>query len=90
MAKGIKTKKLLWVFDCCFSGGIIKKGKKTGRGTGKIPIPKDKNGKVIVNGEDDFYFQNKALIASSDSMKLPLKLVVRSITDSLPTTLPKG
>ncbi len=62
--KGIKSKKTVWIFDCCFSGGIAKKGR---RGMGDIPQGKDSPGTVIENGDDQFYFQNKAIIGSSDS-----------------------
>jgi hypothetical protein len=62
--KTIKSPKTLFVFDCCFSGGIAKKGKST-RGDKEIPIPDGKQGTVRQNS-DDFYFQNKAIIASAD------------------------
>ncbi len=60
----IKSPKTLFVFDCCFSGGIAKKGKAT-RGDKEVPIPDGKQGTVRQNTED-FYFQNKAIIASAD------------------------
>ena len=69
--KAIKTTKLLWVFDCCFSGGIVKKGR---RGKGNVPIAPGQKGKVIENGNDQFYFQNKALIASSDSNETSIEI----------------
>lgn len=69
--KSIKTTKLLWVFDCCFSGGIVKKGR---RGAGNVPITPGQPGKVIENGNDSFYFQNKALVASSDSNETSIEI----------------
>lgn len=62
--KRIKSPKTLFVFDCCFSGGIAKKGAKT-RGDGAIPIPSGSDG-TVKQDSDDFYFQNKAIISSAD------------------------
>ncbi|MEM7180470.1 MAG: caspase family protein [Spirochaetota bacterium] len=70
--KEIKSPKTLFAFDCCFSGGIAKKGKKT-RGAGAVPIPNGKDGTVRQNPED-FYFQNKAIIASSDDDQTSIEL----------------
>ncbi|MBI3395202.1 MAG: caspase family protein [Spirochaetia bacterium] len=69
--KGIKSKKTVWIFDCCFSGGIVKKGR---RGMGDIPQGKDSPGTVIENGDDQFYFDNKAIIGSSDSNETSIEV----------------
>ncbi len=69
---GIKAK-VAWVFDCCFSGGIVKKGKET-RGTGDIPIPENSPGIVIQNGDKDFYFKNAVLVGSSDSNETSIEV----------------
>lgn len=52
--KSITSPKTLFVFDCCFSGGIAKKGKKT-RGAGEVPIPAGNDGVVKQNSEDFFF-----------------------------------
>lgn len=69
----IPTAKLVWIFDCCYSGGIAKKGNKT-RGQGDIPIDEDQSGKVIENGDESFYFKNRAIIASSDSNETSIEI----------------
>lgn len=69
---GIKAK-VVWVFDCCFSGGIVKKGKET-RGTGDIPIPENSPGTVIQDGDQNFYFKNAVLIGSSDSNETSIEV----------------
>jgi hypothetical protein len=70
--KTIKTQKTLFVFDCCFSGGIAKKGKST-RGDKEVPIPDGKQGTVRQDPED-FYFQNKAIIASADDNQTAIEV----------------
>ncbi|MCE9501500.1 MAG: caspase family protein, partial [Leptospira sp.] len=70
--KSIKSTKTVFAFDCCFSGGIAKKGKKT-RGAGDVPIPDGSDGTVKQNPED-FYFQNKAIISSSDDDQTSMEL----------------
>ncbi|MBE7410563.1 MAG: caspase family protein [Leptospiraceae bacterium] len=70
--KSITSPKTLFVFDCCFSGGIAKKGKKT-RGAGEVPIPAGNDGVVKQNSED-FFFQNKGIIASSDDNQTSMEL----------------
>lgn len=70
--QGIKAK-VVWVFDCCFSGGIVKKGKET-RGTGDIPIPENSPGTVIQDGDQNFYFKNAVLIGSSDSNETSIEV----------------
>lgn len=68
----IKTPKLVWIFDCCYSGGIAKKGKKS-RGQGDVPIDDDQKGKVIENGKD-IYFEDKAIMASSDANETSIEV----------------
>lgn len=70
--KEIKSPKTLFAFDCCFSGGIAKKGAKI-RGNADIPIPADKDG-VIKQDPEDFYFQGKAIISSSDDDQTSIEL----------------
>lgn len=70
--QGIKAK-VVWVFDCCFSGGIVKKGKET-RGMGDIPIPENSPGTVIQDGDQNFYFKNAVLIGSSDSNETSIEV----------------
>ena len=67
----IKTTKFLWVFDCCFSGGIVKKGK---RGMNDVPMAPGGGGTVIQDGADQFYFQNKSLIGSSDADETSIEI----------------
>ena len=66
--KKIPTAKLVWIFDCCYSGGIAKKGRKS-RGEGNVPIDEDQPGKVIENGDESIYFNNRAIIASADAQR---------------------
>ena len=70
--KQVKTEKTVFIIDCCFSGGIAKKGAAT-RGDGKIPIPDGENSVVIQNAED-VYFQNKVVIAASDANETAIEL----------------
>lgn len=60
----IKSQKTVLVMDCCYSGGIAKKGKNT-RGAAEIPIAQGNDGVVRQNAED-YFFQDKAVISSSD------------------------
>jgi uncharacterized caspase-like protein len=69
--KGIKTPNVTLILDCCFSGGIAKKGR---RGVGDVPVSESAAGTVIQNGDDNFYFQNKAIIASSDSNETSIEV----------------
>ncbi len=69
--KGIKSKQVTFIMDCCFSGGIAKKGR---RGVGDVPVSEGADGTVIQNGDDNFYFQNKAIIASSDSNETSIEV----------------
>ncbi len=69
----IKTKKLVWIFDCCYSGGIASKGKKT-RGNGSLPITVGQVGKVIEDGDKNLYFGNKAIIGSSSSNETAIEI----------------
>ncbi len=68
----VKGKKV-WVFDCCFSGGIVKKGKNT-RGAGDIPIPENSPGVVLQNADDNFYFKDAVLIGSSDANETSIEI----------------
>ena len=47
--KRIPTSKVVWVFDCCFAGGIAKKGKKARAGPGEGG-PKKKKGREKAGG----------------------------------------
>jgi hypothetical protein len=60
----ISSPKTVMVMDCCYSGGIAKKGKNT-RGAAEIPIAQGNDGVVRQNAED-YFFQDKAIISSSD------------------------
>lgn len=64
----IQSPKTVVVLDCCYSGGISKKGKAT-RGTGGIPIPQGLDG-VVRQNHEDYLFQDKPIIASADSSQL--------------------
>ncbi len=69
----IKTKKLVWIFDCCYSGGIASKSKRS-RGSGSVPIARNQPGKVIENGDEALYFGNKAIIASSSANQTAIEI----------------
>ncbi len=60
----INSTKTVLVMDCCYSGGIAKKGKNT-RGAADVPIAQGNDGVVRQNAED-YFFQDKAVISSSD------------------------
>jgi hypothetical protein len=70
--KSIKTSKTVFAFDCCYSGGIAKKGKKT-RGDREVPIPTGSNG-VVKQGRDDFFFQDKVIISSADDSQTAIEV----------------
>ena len=61
----IKTDKTVLILDCCFSGGLNKKGKIT-RGFQDVPIGQGVNGIVIQNPEDIF-FKKQVVLSSSDA-----------------------
>ncbi|EMO02825.1 caspase domain protein, partial [Leptospira interrogans serovar Icterohaemorrhagiae str. Verdun HP] len=61
-----------FIFDCCFSGGIAKKGKST-RGSADVPIPEGSNGTVKQDAED-FFFQDKAIISSADDNQTAIEV----------------
>lgn len=67
---GIKGK-ITFVFDCCFSGGIVQKGR---RGVGDIPVAENSPGTVIENGGNDFYFKDAVLIGSSDANETSIEI----------------
>ncbi len=67
---GIKGK-ITFVFDCCFSGGIVQKGR---RGVGDIPMAENSPGTVIENGGRDFYFKDAVLIGSSDANETSIEI----------------
>lgn len=68
----IKSPKTLFVLDCCYSGGIAKKGLST-RGASPVPIPEGADGIVKQNAED-YYFQNKAVISSADDNQTAIEV----------------
>lgn len=65
--------KITFVFDCCFSGGIVQKGRNP-RGMGDIPMADNSPGTVIENGDRDFYFNDAVLIGSSDSNETSIEI----------------
>ena len=69
----IRSPKTVWIFDACYSGGIARKGRKV-RGEGDIPIAANSDGKVIENGDDSMFFQNKAIIGSSDANETSIEI----------------
>ncbi|PJZ71148.1 hypothetical protein CH373_01115 [Leptospira perolatii] len=68
----IKSPKTVFVFDCCFSGGIAKKGKAT-RGSASVPIPEGSDGTVRQDPQD-FFFQDKAIISSADDNETAIEV----------------
>ncbi|TGK21051.1 hypothetical protein EHO61_04125 [Leptospira fluminis] len=68
----IKSPKTVFVFDCCFSGGIAKKGRAT-RGAAPVPIPQGSDGTVRQDPQD-FYFQDKAIISSADDNQTAIEV----------------
>jgi hypothetical protein len=68
--KPIKAKKTVWVFDACFSGGLVQKGRK---GIGDVPIAADQPGAVMEN-RSAAYFTDKILVASSAADEPSLEL----------------
>ncbi|MCB1322870.1 MAG: caspase family protein, partial [Leptospiraceae bacterium] len=69
----INTRKLVWIFDCCYAGGIAGKGGRA-RGAGDIPIDEDQPGKVLENANDRTYFGDKAIVASSDANETSIEI----------------
>ena len=69
----INTKKLVWIFDACYSGGIASKNKLT-RGSGTIPISKGQRAKVIADGDKDLFFGNRAIIGSSSANQTAIEI----------------
>jgi len=68
--RGIKGN-VTFVFDCCFSGGIVQKGQ---RGMGDIPMAENSPGTVIENGGQDFYFKDAVLVGSSDANETSIEI----------------
>ncbi|TGN20857.1 caspase family protein [Leptospira idonii] len=68
----IKSTKTVFVLDCCYSGGISKKGKNT-KGAAEIPIAQGNDG-VVRQNADDYYFQDKAIISSSDDNQTSIEV----------------
>lgn len=68
----IKSPKTVFIFDCCFSGGIAKKGKAT-RGSADVPIPEGSDGTVKQDAED-FFFQDKTIISSADDNQTAIEV----------------
>jgi len=68
----LKTKKAVIILDCCFSGGIAKKGAAT-RGAGNVPIPAGQDYAVLQDLEN-VHFQNKVVISSSDDNETAIEL----------------
>ncbi len=68
----VKTKKAVIILDCCFSGGIAKKGQAV-RGNGSIPIPEGSDS-VVLQDLEGVFFQNKVVISSSDDNETAIEL----------------
>jgi hypothetical protein len=68
----IKTKKAVIILDCCFSGGIAKKGAAT-RGASNVPIPAGQDYTVLKDMEN-VYFQNKVVVASADDNETAIEI----------------
>ncbi len=68
----VKTKKAVIILDCCFSGGIAKKGAAT-RGAGNVPIPNGQDYAVLEDLEGVF-FQNKVVISSADDNETAIEI----------------
>lgn len=72
LLKSIKSEKTVFALDCCFSGGITKKGKST-RGSKDVPVPYGSDG-VVRQDPEDFFFQNKAVISSADDNQTAIEV----------------
>lgn len=70
--KKLKTKKAVIILDCCFSGGIAKKGAAT-RGAANVPIPEGQDYTVLEDMES-VHFQNKVVISSSDDNETAIEI----------------
>lgn len=68
----LRTKKAVIILDCCFSGGIAKKGAAT-RGAGNVPIPEGQDYAVLQDLEN-VHFQNKAVISSADDNETAIEI----------------
>lgn len=68
----LRTKKAVIILDCCFSGGIAKKGAAT-RGAANVPIPEGQDYAVLQNLEN-VHFQNKVVISSSDDNETAIEI----------------
>lgn len=68
----LKTKKAVIILDCCFSGGIAKKGAAT-RGAGNVPIPQGQDYAVLQDMEN-IHFQNKVVISSADDNETAIEI----------------
>ena len=71
--ENIESKKTVFVFDCCHSGGIARRNIQQ-RGTGDIPIGDGSSGIVLQNRTASNYFQDKVVVASSDSNETSIEL----------------
>jgi len=70
--KKLKTKKAVIILDCCFSGGIAKKGAAT-RGAANVPIPEGQDYTVLEDMEN-VHFQNKVVISSADDNETAIEI----------------
>lgn len=68
----VKTKKAIIIFDCCFAGGIAKKG-QAARGQGDIPM-KEGQEMVVLQDLDGPYFKDKVIVASSDDNETSIEV----------------
>ena len=68
----LRTKKAVIILDCCFSGGIAKKGAAT-RGASNVPIPEGQDYAVLQNLEN-VHFQNKVVISSADDNETAIEI----------------
>ncbi|MBL8035411.1 MAG: caspase family protein [Leptospiraceae bacterium] len=68
----LRTKKAVIILDCCFSGGIAKKGAAT-RGAANVPIPEGQDYAVLQDLEK-VHFQNKVVISSADDNETAIEI----------------
>lgn len=68
----LRTKKAVIILDCCFSGGIAKKGAAT-RGAANVPIPAGQDYAVLQDLES-IHFQNKVVISSADDNETAIEI----------------
>lgn len=68
MLDEVESKKAVFIFDACYSGGIARKGGS--RGVGDIPIAEGTGGTIIANQDEQLYFKDKVIVGSAGSNEL--------------------